>query len=402
MKKFNTRQRTVLLLLPLFVLPVILAFSWAGQERKDRGRTSKSQLNTHLPQAKLEEKSLNKMELYQMERKAIQKQRELQRMDPYIDDMEEEKEPVPKIPLGMESKGLGLEESEMELMEKLEALQGQLNPAGNMETKRTVASKKVVSESFPTGLSQDVRELEALMDRMQPSGPDPEMEQLEAMLDKIMDIQHPERVKERFGQKLADVPRFEVKTKTAENKEAKQKTVTRDPNTERNGFYGLEESPSMEQPIQAAILAELAESATLQGSGRVKIKLLETVQVNGTEFTQGSIFYGNASQHGNRVKLEISSMRKDKHILPVELQAYDLDGMPGIPVSGSLKQEIQSGAGDALVSGMPDLNSGMGLETQMASAGVAAAKGLFRKKHKAVKITLKSGHPILLVNQTII
>ncbi|UCS92193.1 conjugative transposon protein TraM [Echinicola marina] len=191
-------------------------------------------------------------------------------------------------------------------------------------------------------------------------------------------------------------PRFQV------NASNEAKPAVKEIHSGQNSFYGLEETAIMEHPVKEAIAAEIAETLSLKGSGRVKIRLLETVTVNGMELKKGAVLYGKASQDANRVSLSISAIRSGKHILPVELEAFDLDGMPGIPISGSLQQEIKEGAGDALITGMPSLNGGISMEEQMASAGISAAKGLFRKKSKSIKVTLKAGHPILLVNQSII
>ncbi|UCS92422.1 conjugative transposon protein TraM [Echinicola marina] len=395
MKTINTKQRIILLVLPLFVLPFILAFSWAKQEWSTDGPQQELRLNTALSQAQLEERSLNKMELYQLREKETKRQRELIRMDPYLKEKEDErKENELATKTGL--MGLGLEEKESDLMEKLEQLQGQLNTT---RTEAVPVAAKTVRQDFTqekpeTDLSQDVRELEALMDRMQPSGPDPELQQLEGMLDKILDVQHPERVAERYREKQLENPRFQV------NPMAKAKQKTKEIAPSQNGFYGLEEGPVMEQEVDKAMVAELAESTVIQGSGRVKIKLLEAVEVNGLDLKRGSTLYGMAKQEGNRVALTISAIRSGKSIIPVALEGHDFDGMPGIPISGNFRQEIQTGAGDALINGMPSMNAGMSFGDQMASAGVSAAKGLFRKQQKSAKITLKAGHPILLVNQS--
>lgn len=389
-----------MLVLPLIVLPFILAFTWAGQGLDKNNGATKQRLSTALPEPQLEQRTLGKMELYRKEAKAASHRKELMRMDPYLKDRASDSEKVsgPLLPL---SDGGHLGEREGDLLDKLEQLDQQLqqsSPGAQLERKGQPAAN---GPARAPGLSNDVRQLEALMDRMQPTGPDPELQQLEGMLDKILDVQHPERVESRHREKQMERPRFKVLTENERKVESMDKLTLpdmEDGSIERNAFYGLEEQSPMEHAVKAAIAAEVAEETTFEREGRVKIKLLEEVRVNGMAYPKGSLVYGEAALDGSRVKLVVTSLRSGKYILPVELEAHDQDAMPGIPISGSLGQEIQQGAGDALVNGMPNMASGMTLETQMASAGVSAAKGLFRKKNKAIKITLKAGHPILLIN----
>lgn len=64
MKRFNNNQRTLLLVLPLIVLPFILAFTWAGQGLDKNNGATKQRLSTALPEPQLEQRTLGKMELY--------------------------------------------------------------------------------------------------------------------------------------------------------------------------------------------------------------------------------------------------------------------------------------------------------------------------------------------------
>ncbi|QDH81185.1 conjugative transposon protein TraM [Echinicola soli] len=396
MKRFNTQQRTLLLVLPLFVLPFILAFAWAGQGTPNKD-AAPMRLRAELPGPQLETKALSKMELYQQKAKADRRKQEMARMDPYLKDRELPKAKESRALLSLSEAGR-LGQSESELMEKLELLDRQLKqPTAVVQPEKQQQKAATISQKVPSELSRDIAQLEGLMERMQPSGPDPELQQLEGMLDKILDVQHPGRVESRIREKQLERPRFTVEKEHNRDLEGQQE-IGPHREEEQNAFYGLEEHKPMAHAVEPAIAAEIAEETVLERQGRIKLKLLEKVRVNGMEYPPGSIVYGQASLDGNRVRLAVSSLRSGNHILPVSLEAYDHDAMPGIPISGSLGQELQQGAGNALVTGMPNMASGMTLETQMASAGVSAAKGLFRKKNKAVKVTLKVGHPILLVN----
>src|SRR5690606_11025198 len=85
---------------------------------------------------------------------------------------------------------------EDEVMQKLTLLQSELN-------KQTTTTYK---EAEPSGynrsspeLSGDMDRLEAMMNMMSTgAGEDPEIKQLSTVMDKILDVQHPSRVKERM------------------------------------------------------------------------------------------------------------------------------------------------------------------------------------------------------------
>ncbi|GGF24251.1 conjugative transposon protein TraM [Echinicola rosea] len=400
MKRPNTRQRTLLLVLPLFVLPLALAFAWAGQglRNKDDAERLPIGLRADLPGPQLETRELGKMELYQKKARADQRKREMARMDPYLREREQPTAGKSGELLPLSKKG-SLDHRATELMEKLEQLDRQLvRPREGLPPESSPHRPAPVKKEIPSGLERDIAQLEGLMDRMQPNGPDPEIQQLEGMLEKILDVQHPERVRERLREKQLEKARFTVEKETKWLSEKKESDPKETRGQEQNAFYGLEGHSPVVHVVEPAIAAEIAEETVLEREGRIKLKLLEKVRVNGMEYPSGSIVYGRASLDGDRVKLVVSSLRSGNHILPVSLEAYDQDAMAGIPISGNLGKELQQGAGDALVTGLPNMSSGMTLETQIASAGVSAAKGLFRKKKKAIKITLKAGHPILLVN----
>ncbi|GAB3659842.1 conjugative transposon protein TraM [Echinicola sediminis] len=398
MKTINTKQRIVLLVLPLLVLPVILAFSWATQTMGSKDEIRPSGINTLLPEPQLEQKVQSKMELYQLEAREEKRRKELIRMDPYRQS-ELEETGMDFTTIQPELLEDPLEARESELMEKLGALEKQLSDPPKIAANECPEPFQPRVNPSGDGLSADVAMLESMMEKMQPSGPDPELEQLEGMLDKILDVQHPERIRDRIREKELAKPRYTVTSGSIAGTAPRASWGTKDITKAKNGFYGLEDEEPLESPVEMAIAAELAENTVLEGGGRMKIRLLEEVRVNGIRFPSGSLVYGQANLQGNRLDLQITSMRAGNKILPVELEAYDEDGMQGIPISSSLGREIQQGTGDALVSGMPTISSGLTLETQMASAGMSAAKGLFRKKNKAVKVTLKAGHPILLMNQ---
>ena len=101
---------------------------------------------------------------------------------------------------------------------------------------------------------------------------------------------------------------------------------------------------------------------------------------------------------GERLNIEVSSIRSDNLIIPVSLQAVDLDALRGIKIPNAITRDaVKQGAGD----GIQSLNA-MGMssswEAQASMAGMETIKGIISKKAKLVKVTVKAGHPLLLAD----
>jgi hypothetical protein len=238
------------------------------------------------------------------------------------------------------------------IQEKLAAINRQIsqpqNPVNPASTGNATQDK-----SF----NQQVSKLEMMMKTMNNSqGSDPQMQQLSTMLQKIEEIQHPELVK--------------PDTKPA---------VTAD-----NPFKAI---PAMIDGNQKV----------LQG-GAVKLKLGDSITIKGQVIPKGTLVFGTASITNQRLLLEIKNIRLGQAIIPVNLTVYAEDGMPGIPAP---EAELAGAAGtgaDNAVENMQLLSMDQGIATQAAAGGIEAAKGLFSKKVRRIKVHLRNGYPILLRN----
>ena len=83
-------------------------------------------------------------------------------------------------------------------------------------------------------------------------------------------------------------------------------------------------------------------------------------------------------------------------MFPVELTVYDLDGLHGIYMPGAINREVAKASADRSVQtlGVPSLDDSWG--AQAAGVGIEAAKTLFSKKAKLVKVVVKAGYQVLL------
>ncbi|NNU33681.1 conjugative transposon protein TraM [Mucilaginibacter sp. S1162] len=128
----------------------------------------------------------------------------------------------------------------------------------------------------------------------------------------------------------------------------------------------------------------------------IKLRLLDGVYINGKLIPKGSFVYGTCALNNERLEIKIASIRYLNNILPVSLSVYDLDGMEGLYVPGSIGRDAaKNGVGDAVQS-MQLLSMDQSVGAQAASAGVEAAKGLFNHKVKQIKVKVKAGYQVLL------
>jgi hypothetical protein len=188
---------------------------------------------------------------------------------------------------------------------------------------------------------------------------DPEMRQLNAMLEKIIDIQHPERVNNQLQQQQ--------------------------PKPESDSVY-------------KASRAIIAENQKVSQGSTVKLRIMDTLVIDNQIIPKGQFIYGICQVANQRLILNIKTIRLGTSILPVDLSVYDLDAMPGINAPEAITTNaIRSGSNNAVQS-LQLTSMDQSITTQLAGAGVEAAKGLFGKKIKRIRVRLKGGYQVLLRN----
>ncbi|MBB5395189.1 conjugative transposon protein TraM [Mucilaginibacter sp. AK015] len=254
-------------------------------------------------------------------------------------------------PAFLRSMGLGKDsvatpdDQSQKIQAKLAQLNRQLNQP--QETRQPVT----YDEPDP----QQVKQLKKMMRNMNAGAnqPDPEMQQLNKMLDKIQAIQNPGSV--------------QPKTETTE--------------------------PA--KPFRA-IPAIIDGKQKVKDGGAVKLKLTDTVTLKNQLLAKGQELYGVCQVTNQRLLLTIQNIRLANQIIPVSLTVFSLDGMPGIPApEAELSGAAGSGADNALQS-MQFLSMDQSLGAQAAAGGINAAKGLFSKKIKKIKVKLQNEYPVLL------
>lgn len=422
------RKRKFLIVLPLLVLPFLTLLFWAlggggASDVKAQQNASKQGLNMELPNANLkDDKPLDKLSYYEKAASDSAKLEELMKNDPYyLRKSNEETTGLiinDSIPTSIKYVGKPTygrsnvntspysshpyqDPNEAKVYTKLEQLNSAMNQASRTSA-RTSSQPSNNSRATSTSMnSSDVDRLEQMMamNKQDDGNEDPEMKQLNGMMEKILDIQHPERVKDRIRQ-------------TSEANKGQVFAVNAKPNSEfnsllisgkssfapklNNRFYSLEEDISQTQEGENAISAVVHQSQVLVDGSIVKLRLLTDVFINGKLIPKDNFVFGTASLNGERLVIKINSIRYNKSLFPVDLSVYDMDGIDGIYIPGAITRDVAKQSADRAIQGIGLTTLDPSLKVQAASAGIEAAKTLFSKKAKLIKVIVKAGYQVLL------
>lgn len=238
--------------------------------------------------------------------------------------------------------------------------------------------------------------MEKLLSQAQNSDTDSnqEMKQLQSVLDKMLDIQYPERVKERLSKNIEKQAKtiYEVTT----NEGAYQNDSARSIISE-NSFWGLNEEELLSDSNDITTISSVIhQDQLLQDGSVVKLRLLQDVYINGAKIPANNFLYGECTLGDQRLYIHFNSIAFNKAIYPVQLTAFDIDGIEGIYIPGAIGRETaKSGINDAIQQmQLATLDPSIG--AQATSAGIQTVQKLLSKKIKKVQVTVKAGHKMFL------
>lgn len=402
------RKRKFLLALPPLTLPFVTLAFWSMGGGSGTAAVSPGKgpagLNLDLPDAKLaEEGSMNKLSFYnQAQEDSIRHRLEMQN-DPYYKNR---LDTVP-IPVNLDPEAFpsqrtktlngspyssqgNIHSTEAKINERLATLTKAMQD--NAAEKSNVLEDASLTNS---STSMDVARLESLMQTMnETASDDPELKELNGMLEKILDIQHPERVKGRLKDK-DDHSKVAKSSANISKDKVQGSYFGKEEIRNKPGFFGT----AIGEPIiynAAAIPAVIQEAQTVSSGSTIKLRLTADANIKETIIPSGSFVFGVATLQNERLQIEIKSARVKSTILPLSLDVYDMDGLRGVYVPGSMSRDVLKASADQSLQSMDMISLDPSLKAQAASAGIQTIKGLLSRKVKQAKVTLKGGYAVLL------
>ncbi len=224
---------------------------------------------------------------------------------------------------------------------------------------------------------------------------DPDMAQISQMLDKIKEIQNPGLVQQKLKQESIK-HKGRVYAVSSYKKQAPLSTLEEGAALDIGNEFFEVNTASLDTTQQNAIEAVVAADQTITTGATVKFRLINDVFINGRQIPANTFVYGSASLSGERLQVTIGSIRSGNSIYPVSLSTYDIDGAEGIYIPGAITRDVAKESADQGLQGIGLTTYDPSLAAQAASAGVSAAKTLFSRKVRLVKVKLKAGYQVLL------
>jgi conjugative transposon TraM protein len=373
----NVKQRKMMLVLPLLIIPFLTMGFWAlgGGKGKRQNNQAVAGLNLDLPDPKQkDDKLLDKLSFYDKADKDSAKMEEWMQRDPYY-----RKDTQPVFSNELEQLTLNTAEKYGQRLNT-----SPYDKPTEAPEEKLMAKLKLLQETLNSNVS-DTEKKETAIPETEPvitttAEEDPEMKQLNGTLEKILDIQHPDRVKDRKKPKNKIVQQVESGIDTAVI-----------------GFYSFSntEVPEKDNSIDAVV----NQNQTLVDGAVIKLRLLSDIYINNSKIPAGTFVFGTVSLNGERLEIEINSIKYRSSLFDVKMEVYDMDGLPGIYIPGAISRDVaKQGLNDGL--SMMDMTSvDPSLKAQAAAAGIGTLKNLLSKKTKLTRVMVKAGYKILLKNK---
>jgi len=421
---FNTkRERRFMLIVPLIFVPFLILMFWAFKGIKELPADLDAGLLMDLPEANFLKKDdqIGKMEHYERAKRSSLKEQQNHTNDHYgtkhsLSPLGDSNH-VARSYLDSQSTSaslLGLanhlDADEQLIFDKLDKLNQALKAP---QTAPQLAIAPTINNSLDTADSsvqpslgkEQVDRLENLMDKMtEPLAQDEELSTLNTMLENIRAIQNPpDEPRDRLGFQPLQ-PRdsaFQISANLPVHVITRLKHPLEDNNGDcfkaSNSFHAIKAgSVPLETPH--AIAAVIHQTQSLRSGDVVKLRLIRSMQIGGLEIPADSFVYGLAHLNKQRLEIQISRIRMGTALIPVDLKVYDLDGLAGIHIPGALTRDVAKESAARSVQSIGLQGVGQSWSTQAALAGMETAKDLIQKKVRLVRVTLKAGYQVLLLD----
>lgn len=159
------------------------------------------------------------------------------------------------------------------------------------------------------------------------------------------------------------------------------------------------------EPEPKLIKAIIDENIKAVDGSRVRLRLLDDVEINGLTLSKDSYMYATMSGFGQqRVKGNVKSLMVDDELVKVNLTLYDTDGIEGLYVPQSSFRETGKDIASGAMSSQMSLNNGSYGNT-FQQWGMQAIQNAYQRTSNAIskairknKASLKYGTFVYLVN----
>ena len=185
------------------------------------------------------------------------------------------------------------------------------------------------------------------------------------------------------------------------SEEEKPSEVVKKVKTTSDYFNTLAQNEQEPKLIKAII----DENVKATDGSRVRLRLLDDVEINEHVVKRGSYLYATRSGFSSqRVKGNINSIMVDDELVKVNLSLYDTDGLEGLYVPSSQFRETSKDVASGAVSGNMNMNTS-GTGSSFSQWGMQAVQNAYQKTSNAIgkaikkdKVKLKYGTFVYIIN----
>lgn len=185
------------------------------------------------------------------------------------------------------------------------------------------------------------------------------------------------------------------------SEEEKPSEVVKKVKTTSDYFNTLAQNEQEPKLIKAII----DENVKATDGSRVRLRLLDDVEINEHVVKRGSYLYATMSGFSSqRVKGSISSIMVDDELVKVHLSLYDTDGLEGLYVPSSQFRETSKDVASGAVSGNMNMNTS-GTGNSFSQWGMQTMQNAYQKTSNAIgkaikknKVKLKYGTFVYIIN----
>ncbi|SOD17665.1 conjugative transposon protein TraM [Pedobacter xixiisoli] len=386
------RDRKFYLVLPLIALPFLVLLFWilgggSGSAGQDMDQHTAA-LNTELPGANNANQPKDKLSYYELAEKDSAKLLEQMKLDTnYRYGSGHVANPYGDHRANQIYQGLNDLERQIQ--------SGYQQPAHQWSEPVSYQNRSSYNGGSHGTSNYDAAYQSAYINQLAQSQADPELDQLNTLLDKVMEIQNPELANERLRESSSK-RRGEV---FAVSRKAKGNKVThlgqKQEKDSSNGFYSLDQG-GFADIENNAIRAVVHEDQVVVNGSTIKMRLIDDVYINGVQIPKDHFVFGSAQLSGERLGIRIESVRYGSSLFPVDLMVFDMDGIDGVHVPGSITRDVAKQSADRPMQSISLSGLDPSWGSQAAGAGVEMIKGLFSKKAKLIRVKVKAGYQILL------
>jgi len=182
----------------------------------------------------------------------------------------------------------------------------------------------------------------------------------------------------------------EILTKAAAQKESEPKLTVKIAQAAASEFNTV--LPEKQTDLIKVVIDE---NVTGYAGSRIRLRLLDDIDAGNYRVSKGTYVYALITGFsGQRVQLSVKSILCQSKILPVKLEVYDLDGLPGLYVPESAFRDFTKDLGTNTVQGVNIDGGGTGsvasqfamsTASKMFQSTSSAIAGLIRKDKAKIK-----------------